>query len=384
MHSSRLHSMDALRVIAMLLGILVHISFCHASFWGKFWILQDPYQHVFFDIFILIIRSFRMELFFFISGFFGNLMLEKNGDHYFIQNRIIKIFIPFVVFEQLMLILIPLSTNQPILNNNINHLRPFHLWFLYYLMLIYISVYIFKIISKIIFWYQLKTKFDSIFNNIMDAKLHILVLSLITFLLLNNMKFIVVDTPIGFLIEYRLLIHYSIFFYFGWMTRRNPKVFDTIIKNSNIYFFIAIPNIFFLIISILNFNTNYSSNIIKFVFHVIIFRFSYAICTWCLTLGIIGFFQHYLNKENKLIKYLSASSYWIYIMHLPLILLLQHNLFNNMVLGCFKPIVVFLTSIVILLISYHLIIHSTYLKYALGSRTSDRKVMPSTTFNLLN
>ena len=303
MHSSRLHSMDTLRVVAMLLGILVHIAFCHASFWGKFWILQDPYQHIIFDIFILIIRSVRMELFFFISGFFGNLMLEKNGDHYFIQNRIIKIFIPFVVFEQLMLVLIPLSINQPILNNNINYLRPFHLWFLYYLMLIYISIYVFKIIGKIIFWQQLKTKIDLIFNNIMDAKSHILVLSLITFLPLSKMKFIVVDTPIGFLIEYRLLIYYSFFFYFGWMTRRNQKVFDIIINNSNTYFCIAMPNIFFLIISILKFNTNYSSNVVKFVFHVIMFRFSYAICTWCLMLGIIGFFHHYLNKENKLIKY---------------------------------------------------------------------------------
>ena len=373
-----------LRVVSMLLGILVHISFCHASFWGKFWILQDPHQHIIFDILILIIRSVRMELFFFISGFFGNLMLEKNGDHYFIQNRIIKIFIPFVVCEQLMLVLMPLSINQSILNNNINYFRPFHLWFLYYLMLIYISIYLFKIIGKIIFWKKLATKIDLIFNNIMDAKSHILILSLITFLPLSVMKFIIVDTPIGFLIEYRLLIYYSVFFYFGWMTRRNLKVFDIIIKNSNIYFLIAMPNILFLIISLLNFNTNYSSNVIKFVVHIITFRCSYAICTWCLMLGIIGFFQRHLDKENKLIQYLSASSYWIYIMHLPLVLLLQHNLFSNVALGYFKPIIIFIISVAILLISYQLIVRSTYLKYFLSGHTANGKITPPITSNLLN
>ncbi len=374
MYSTRLHSMDALRGCLMLLGILVHIALCHALFWGKFWILQDSYQNIIFDVFILIIRSFRMELFFFMSGFFVNLMLETKGHYYFIKNRIVKILIPFIVCEQIMLIIMPLAVPQQVLNNDINYFRPFHLWFLYYLMLIYINIYVFKIIIKIFFWQQnkqqkLKKTIEVIFTKLMASKAHILILASITFLSLTAMQSIVIDTPIGFSIQYRLLIHYGIFFYFGWMTRQNPKVFTSIINNRTIYLLIAIANIIFLTISFLKFNINYShSNNIIFLLHFLIFRGSYACCTWCLVFGMIGFFQYYLNKENKLLRYLSASSYWLYIIHLPIICFLEkNNLYNNIALGCFKPIIIFFVSLFVLLISYHAIIRYNYLKYFLNS-----------------
>ena len=372
-NSSRIHSIDALRSLTMCLGIIVHISFCYSPFLSKFWFLQDSYQNIIFDFFIVIVRSFRMEVFFFMSGFFVNLMLEKKGYYYFTKNRIIKIVIPFIIFEPIISRLMPLSIGQPILNNTVNYFRPFHLWFMYYLMFIYSSVYICKLLAKINFWQKFKIKMDIIFNKIMDSRFHILVLVLTTFLPLLRMKTIFVDTPIGFFPESRILIYYSIFFYFGWMVKRYPETLAIITKNKNIYLGIAILNILFLSIIFLNFSTHYSTNIIKFMICYFICRASYAVCTWCLMFTIIGYLQTYLNKENKLIRYLSDSSYWLYIMHLPLILFLQNYLFNNAILGLGKPIVIFSISLFMLLIIYHFIILSTFLKYLLDGNSTQIK-----------
>ena len=39
--------------------------------------------------------------------------------------------------------------------------------------------------------------------------------------------------------------------------------------------------------------------------------------------GFIGFFRAFFSGENPRIRYLSDSSYWLYIMHLPLLMFIQ-------------------------------------------------------------
>ena len=39
--------------------------------------------------------------------------------------------------------------------------------------------------------------------------------------------------------------------------------------------------------------------------------------------GFIGMFRQFFSKGNRCIRYISDSSYWLYVMHLPPIMLLQ-------------------------------------------------------------
>ena len=39
--------------------------------------------------------------------------------------------------------------------------------------------------------------------------------------------------------------------------------------------------------------------------------------------GCIGFFRHFFPGANPRIRYLSDASYWLYIMHLPVIMFVQ-------------------------------------------------------------
>ena len=50
------------------------------------------------------------------------------------------------------------------------------------------------------------------------------------------------------------------------------------------------------------------------------FQSAYA---WMMTLGLMGLFRAALGQRNARVRYLSDASYWLYLMHLPLIIVLQ-------------------------------------------------------------
>jgi peptidoglycan/LPS O-acetylase OafA/YrhL len=56
-----------------------------------------------------------------------------------------------------------------------------------------------------------------------------------------------------------------------------------------------------------------------------------AFNTWFFTFGIIGFFLKFFNRPSRISRYLSDGSYWIYLIHMPMViyfqsLLLAYNL----------------------------------------------------------
>jgi glucan biosynthesis protein C len=46
----------------------------------------------------------------------------------------------------------------------------------------------------------------------------------------------------------------------------------------------------------------------------------YTISTWMLAAAFIAFFSRFANKPNRFFAYFSEASYWIYIVHLPIVL----------------------------------------------------------------
>ena len=44
---------------------------------------------------------------------------------------------------------------------------------------------------------------------------------------------------------------------------------------------------------------------------------------WFMIFGFLGFFRKYFSKYQNKVRYLSDASYWLYLSHLPLIMIIQ-------------------------------------------------------------
>ena len=95
--------------------------------------------------------------------------------------------------------------------------------------------------------------------------------------------------------------------------------------------------------------------------------------TWGATFGLIGAFRALLKRENKTIRYLSDSSYWLYVAHLPLVLLAQMVVRNWQIPAAAKFGLVCVVVTAILLLSYEYLVRYTLV----GTMLNGKKTRPS-------
>ena len=149
--TERIHSLDSLRAIMMLLGLVLHSSLTYnVTNHGNSWVIKDPESnYILTDFIVLLIHSFRMPIFFLVAGFFGSMLFYERGVIQMFKNRISRIVFPFIVFLFILSPIIYFSfsytiavfenqenpfVNSPQLFSTIFVFTPkgtSHLWFLY-------------------------------------------------------------------------------------------------------------------------------------------------------------------------------------------------------------------------------------------------------------
>lgn len=92
----RRHDLDALRAMAMLLGIALHAAISFMPTPGA-WPVTDVSTSQGYAIFLSMIHGFRMPLFFILSGFFTAMLWRKRGLAALLYHRFLRIFVPLVV-----------------------------------------------------------------------------------------------------------------------------------------------------------------------------------------------------------------------------------------------------------------------------------------------
>lgn len=102
----RRHDLDALRAVAMLLGIALHATLAYVP--GIPWPVQDTHKAPVLGLVFLAIHGFRMPLFFLLSGFFTAMLWEKRGAAAMLAQRYQRVFVPLVLGS---VTLLPLFTS---------------------------------------------------------------------------------------------------------------------------------------------------------------------------------------------------------------------------------------------------------------------------------
>ncbi|NCO62936.1 MAG: acyltransferase family protein [Flavobacteriales bacterium] len=379
--TERLHALDSLRAIMMMLGIVLHSSNTYVvADYGASWPLKDPIStSLYLDWISSFIHAFRMPIFFIVAGFFASLLFHERSSMKMIKNRTNRILLPFIVFVVLLWPLVMIGFtysnivfakgNNPWITalemfSNLNAFIPghtMHLWFLYYLVLFSISSFIVGLVFKKWSWFT--TKSSQVFTFVIQRPfLKMLVFSLITFLLLLTMNRPWVATSLSFTPDFNTFIFYAFFYFFGWILFKSKSYLNSFMAYD--WMFTILGLILFTSYFLMD-TSNISLQLIMAI---------KSVNVWLFIFGFIGLFLRYGSKHSIVMRYVSDSSYWVYLLHLPLTAFLPSLILGFAIPAFLKFVLVMTGTALVCFVSYHYMVRSSFIGKFLNGRTYSRKL----------
>lgn len=311
--STRNAGLDAARAIAMMLVVCTHaaLSFMVTPIG---WAIQDRSRHLGVDLSVWIVRAVAMPTFFWLSGYFSRAVLVRAGVRGFARNRATRILVPLAIA------LVPCSlvlgalwdwgrevaaraavaANIPKLQGSELEISLGHLWFLYYLLwLSAAAVAIGAVVRRV------------------PARLPVLAFpAALTFGVLAYLGALHTDTPLGFIPDLPILVYMGAFFGWGWLVHARPDELERYARRAWYAAAIA-PG--FLAVVVVTLARGLSVIEAPPLYAIAASAgFSIAVMVW-----FLGACVRHLARPHPLLRLASDSSYWCYIVHLPIVVGLQ-------------------------------------------------------------
>lgn len=370
--NKRLHGLDSYRAILMILGVVIHTALLY---------------HL--SKVIGAIHTFRMPAFFLLSGYFGALLFYKRDFIKMIKNRVKRVVFPFFVF---VFLFFPINTFLWTYLDSFNKgvIDPFeyslnftikekflptdtmHFWFLYDL------IFVIFIVITINLWME---KLSYSFPNLQNKLKRVLEGKWSFFVFVGGINFFWcitftwggIPTSTSWVPNILIIFYYTFFYSIGWLLYTLKIDLRSFSKNAWVIL------LFGLLCSLL-FNSfdhlfnNYDDKI-GFIdqwdkvlwFFLKIFLSSLSLVFWIR--GLLGIFLKYCSTESKIWRYISDSSYWVFIVHIsfcpPMFILLSGWSAPYLLRYLISAILVFFLC----LITYDGFVRSTFIGRFLNGRT---------------
>lgn len=359
----RLHALDNLRAVAMLLGIVLHAALSFMTLPIP-WIAQDASRSFGFDVLVGVIHGFRMQLFMFIAGFFGHLLWQRLGAKEFLRQRWRRIGVPFLIG---MVTLVPAiiviwgwgeTHAQPRpARRQYGELTFFsiptgHLWFLEMLLALYGG-------AAFVAWAGTKAKLHALLPRLDRAFDWFITRSWKPLLLLPPSILCLWTGPLLGEVDHaglrllpagRAFAYYGLFFALGWWLHRRRSQLDALRKWVGGYFALAFVGYVTLGVCFLS---PIKTDDPRYVGVRLLGLGGAALYAWAMTFAVTGWFLRFAGQHRAWIRYLADASYWCYLLHLPLVLWLQVIVARWPVNGWLKLAFILLVNLLVLLASYH-------------------------------
>jgi peptidoglycan/LPS O-acetylase OafA/YrhL len=388
---SRLDYLDATRAFALVLGIVFHASL---SFMPVFmgWAVQDISTSPLVAKFMVVSHTFRMEAFFLLAGFFSHLAFHRQDTGEFVRSRLLRLGVPFVVGW---FILRPLVVSGWIMGSaslrgdvdvRAGLLGGFqslstlpagiftgsHLWFLYYLALITaLTLVVRGLVTATGSWQAaIVRRADALVAWLANSPLSLVTLAVPTAAALWFMRFWGMDTPDQSLLPHvPALAIYGGFFGLGWMLDRQRELISRFARLTPQRWILAGLGITAILwLGGIEHDPGHPRH---FAAHVA-YAVSYALTMWSLVFLTIGVFQKLCPRPNAFVRYVADSSYWMYLIHLPIVVWLQVAVAELPAHWSLKLAFVSTMTIAISLFTYDLFVRSTFIGWVLNGRRRDR------------
>lgn len=377
--NERLHALDALRAIMMLLGVVIHTYISYTESEIDLWYLKDyASSHYAYEIICGFIHTFRMPIFFVVAGFFGGLIFFKKSPAYLIKNRVKRILVPFILS---LFLLWPIVSIAFVYSVSVMEQMPeplkntyyalyeketyfpsdtMHLWFLNYLIYYILLGCIIGFLQN--HFKSTAIEVQNIFNALMKYSfIRPVIFSFFTFILLILLNSAWPDHQASFIPHWKPLCNYFIFYLFGWLLFSSSSIISSLSKHSWSLFFIGL--LFFICKIYLYYAPDQSLYLSAAI---------NSLTVWFFIFGIIGLFMRYLNKFSKTMRYISDASYWIYLIHYPIVIFLTGLFMSSNLPSIFKSSIVFLLTSLFCWMTYKFFVRNSFIGVLLnGKRISN-------------
>lgn len=338
---TRFHALDAVRATALLLGIALHSTM---SFWpgmrAAHWPISDDSTSAAPAAFFFVAHIFRMSLFYAIAGFFAHALLVRRGVWGLVKNRLRRIALPMVVAMVVVMptLILPFIWGQKQLGiSGPPHIRPpipdpqlppwGHLWFLYLLLVLYALWMTARALLRAMDRRgALPARADGLLRALVATRAAPVALAAPSALVLYFTPWWSmwqgIPTPVmGLLPNFPALLAYGSAFAFGWFLHRQPALLGRLRRDWLVYLLAAALA------------SAYALALIGAVPRLDVyplprserigFAASYNLATWCWMLGLIGAAMRFLSAPSPRWRYLADASFFVYIVHLPVVYALQ-------------------------------------------------------------
>jgi peptidoglycan/LPS O-acetylase OafA/YrhL len=372
----RHHSLDKLRASMMLLGIWLHTVVGYSREGG--WPYKDPSPTAAFDWTLALIHTFRMPLFMALAGFFGALLWERRGAREFVSNRVRRIALPFVLGW---LAVIPVSLLLAAYSRTgsisaalgfftsgafVPHLHPGHLWFLEYLVVIYATVYV-AVVAAGRLPDRLVAAANAAYRRALASRGRAVLFAIPSAGTLVLMRGAFLEDPPGFVPVPRIVLAYLVPFGFGWLLHANRDLLPVLERRAWVDLAVAagVFATWMLFAGPRAHGWGAAGHYAR--------AGAGALVLWLLSFGLIGVFLRHAAAERPLWRYLSDGSYWMYVVHMPVVMAFQMALAGVPIPTEAKVLMVVAGSFLALVASYDLVARPTWIGVLLNGRRYPRR-----------
>ncbi|MEM9465196.1 MAG: acyltransferase family protein [Actinomycetota bacterium] len=382
--SPRRYDLDALRGVAMLLGIVLHAAIPFVPYWeegdtgGSFLFALFEYIHL-----------WRMPLFFLLSGFFTAMLWHRRGLRALLDHRARRIGLPLAIFYVPIIILVILSFvfgyliagldveeserdgtadySDPNETDDVGDTddedddegAPFswaHMWFLWHLLWL---VGLFAAVARSIDRIGARAPPPTV---LAIAAWSLPFLSLIPFSFMAE-DVLGPDTSETLIPAFHVLAFYACFFFFGALVFRTGDEPGPIDRLGRWW----APQL--------------AASIVVFVlllgqeFPDRLREPSEVLLAWMVSFAGIGLFRTRFADPSFRVRWLSDAAYWMYLLHLPIVVFLQGVMAALGVPALAGFVLIVAITVAVLVPSYRYLVRYTPVGTLLnGERTKDGDV----------
>ncbi len=388
----RFHSLDALRAGALLLGIALHATMSFLpGFRDTGWPISDASESATMGIVFYVVHIFRMATFFLVAGFFARLLFTRLGAGGFIKNRLRRIALPLVAFFPVVmpLCILPIvwAARQAAAVGAGAAAGPpagfpkgfswGHFWFLYLLLVLYALLLIGRVIVVTM---DRRGTFRAFIDRVLQKALAIRLAPVLLAVPLGTLLYATpwwlqwsgIPTPLaGFVPNLPAVACFGAAVLFGWCLHRQQALFELLRRDHLLYLGAALAASA-VALSLVGLKMK-ALTVIPMTPEIrALYAGTYMLAMWCWSLGLAGAAVAWLSAPSARWRYLSDASYWMYIVHVPIVWGLQAWMMRWPLHWSIKYALILSITGALLLASYHYLVRSTFLGKFLNGRKYPR------------